>query len=752
MTLVGLSVPGSRTGRWAPGVSRRLPLVVVTLAALDLAVICRHWPLGSLVAAGMMLTVPGALLLTRLPTLTRDPVVAWLYRLGLSLAVLLVVTAVAAGFGALVGIARPLDTVPLLIVYNVMLVGVALVAAPVRLRPAVPRRTRPSVPVVVAVLLPVLTAAGAERLNGGAGGAVSIAALVACLLLIVAGLVYRARLSANVVVFGLFCVAVALQWAHSLRSGYVLGWDIQQEFHAFAATQAAGQWTPHGGTDAYNAMLSITALPTALSNLTGLSGAYVFKVVYPLIYAAVPISAYCLATRWGTRSAAVVAGLLIVVQAGFFDEMPAVARQQVALFFFGMLLLTLSRHIPTGRYPVAFLLGWAMVVSHYSTTYIAMLVLVPAAVVAWGSARLSGRRGQLRALSPAVAGFVCASAVIWYGPLTHSTQNVSEFIRTTSRQGLQLMPNAHGGDVLSTWLQGNAPAQLSGRGYEQELRPAYQRRGWLHLYDTRSALASPLPDSTPPTLRGLVPAALPLFDGAAALTNQIVNVLMLLGAIAFAITVVRRRDLVGIEFATLAISMLAVLSLIRLSGSTADAYNQERALQQSLIVMAIPVAFLLSRLSARPRLGRAAGIVAGSLVGVIFTTSSGLSSLLAGGSAPVSIANSGEEYERFYVHDDEVAAAEWLAANRRSDLAVYADRYGQLRILGYTSIRHNLLGDVTPATVAQNSYVFAGSVNVVTGRARGAIDRRFATYVFPGDFLSANKDILFSSDHASIYR
>ena len=44
----------------------------------------------------------------------------------------------------------------------------------------------------------------------------------------------------------------------------------------------------------YNAMLSITILPTVYSNMLGMDPELVFKIIYPLIFAFVPIALYAL--------------------------------------------------------------------------------------------------------------------------------------------------------------------------------------------------------------------------------------------------------------------------------------------------------------------------------------------------------------------------------------------------------------------------------------------------------------------------
>ena len=66
--------------------------------------------------------------------------------------------------------------------------------------------------------------------------------------------------------------ASAVIYSYSLAGDRLFGWDIQEEFRAFSLTMQAGSWTPAVHGDPYRAMLSITALPTVLARVTGISG------------------------------------------------------------------------------------------------------------------------------------------------------------------------------------------------------------------------------------------------------------------------------------------------------------------------------------------------------------------------------------------------------------------------------------------------------------------------------------------------
>ena len=125
-------------------------------------------------------------------------------------------------------------------------------------------------------------------------------------------------------------------------------------------------------------MLSITALPTALAKVSGISGIYIFKGVFPLFLAWIPPLTYGFARRWFSPLAAAVSAIYLIVLAQFAGELSGISRQEVGLFYFALLLVVLFDAGLTGyrRTLVAIGVLAALTVSHYSTSYVAVALLV----------------------------------------------------------------------------------------------------------------------------------------------------------------------------------------------------------------------------------------------------------------------------------------------------------------------------------------------------------------------------------------
>ena len=102
----------------------------------------------------------------------------------------------------------------------------------------------------------------------------------------------------------------------------------------------------------------------------------------------------------------------------------------------------------------------------------------------------------------------------------------------------------------------------------------------------------------------------------------------------------------------LTIAMLVFLVAIRLSGTLATFYNAERALLQAMVFLDIPLFWCLQALAGQRKLRQACAATAGAvLIGVIFVASNGLAGAVLGGGTATNLANSGNDYQQFYVTD-----------------------------------------------------------------------------------------------------
>jgi uncharacterized membrane protein len=740
--------------RSRPGPGWWLGTRAAGLALLALLVpLHRLWAVQILLIP-LLLVLPGEILLRALRVPGRAIASFPAYVPCASLAVLIGSGLAVDLVGPLEGVTAPLRTGPLLA--GLEAACAVLLAASVKAprATAIPWQSlRVRLVSLLPLVLPLVAVAGALRLNAGHSAAVALIAVCACLLVFVAVLAYASWLEPALLATVIYAIALAMLWSFSLRSDLVYGYDISDEYYVFHQTVTAGVWHLGHPGDAYGAMLSTTVLPTELHAVAGVPEQAVFTVVYPTITALFPVAVFWLARRMLSLRWAFTAAALILTQATFGQQLPAIARQEIALMLFVALVAAiLDRRLR--RYPqwaMALVFGAALALSHYSTTYLAVSLIGITLVLQWG---LSWLRRMPRVSGAFVVAFVVtlAGAATWYGPGTHSSSNLSQFVQSVEGQGFNLLPNRVAGQgIIAAYLQGNTSAPISAAQYAQAVHQEYVKD---------KPYVTPLRDAGRPryALRNSAAPAPPVRSSAGSsviATGQVIvqQLEYLLAAVGALMLVLRRRaPLLARQVGLFSLATLLLLVATRLSGTIAAAYNGERAVLQSMVVLVIATCWPLNILMDRGwRWLPAASAAIGASLAVMFISGSGLAGAALGGGTATNLASSGEDYERFYMTTPELAAAQWVGAVVPPGQLVYADRYAQLPLIAMTGIGRGLMLDVTPLTLDRHAWVYASTTNVVDGRGRAQFNGDDVVYVFPSRFLRDNYNLVYTDGSSEVF-
>ena len=219
-----------------------------------------------------------------------------------SVAVLTLTTLIVDLVGPLLGVHEPLRRLPLLVGLNLALPGLAFLG-----RGAGPSYELYSsdlmdrMPWLWPLLLPLLAVVAAMRLDNGAGNTLAVVILIASAAIICVGTVRANRLDSRQITLLLYGCGLSLMLLTSIRSAYVIGFDINSEYFDFHQTVVTGIWH-FGHLNPYEAMLSLTVFPASLHSLIGGQDVWIFKLGYPALFAFFPFAvfepwndAFCLA-------------------------------------------------------------------------------------------------------------------------------------------------------------------------------------------------------------------------------------------------------------------------------------------------------------------------------------------------------------------------------------------------------------------------------------------------------------------------
>lgn len=725
---------------------------VAVLALIALLVPLHRWWPAQVLLIPLLLTVPGVILLRvlRIPGRIVSsfpvyiPCAAIIVLFGSALAVDMV--------GPLVGVGAPLRPVPLLAGFE--LTCLALLASSLNARSDVAIEWRSLMqPARLAwpLALPLVAAAGALRLNSGHGSGVALIAVIALVLLLVAIAAFTSRFDETLLKVVLYASGLALGWSYSLRGDGVYGFDIATEYQRLEQTILTGVWHASHPNDAYGAMLSVTVMPAELHALSGVSGLLVLKVVYPMIYALFPVAIFDLARRILSPCWAFIAAAFTMGQYAF-TEIVAVSRQEIAfVLFVALIAAMLDKQIQRrSQWSLVILLSIAMVLSHYSTTYVAITVIGLTLPLQWAASWI---REIPRITGAMAVAFVAslAAAIIWYVPVTQSDSHLLQVAQTVQAQGLNVLPNrVPGSSLLSAYLQGNTQKSISASQYQTDTQKNPDSPIFINPFPTADHSQYDLHNSAIPKPPVKWRLGYDTLGFGLLLIEQLANILAALGGLLMVLR--RNSSLLTRQIGLLALVTTLLLTLIRFSGTLASAYGQERAQLQGLVLLAVSLCWTVQGLAGvrRARQARILAMTTGCLAVVLISTTY-LAGAVLGGGTSANLANSGAAFEYFDTTAPELASAQWLGNAIKPGQLVYADEYGQLPLVTMTGIQNGLLLDLTPRTLNEQAWVYASRTNVTDGRALGLYNESFATYAFPAGFLGANYNLVYTDGSSEVF-
>jgi len=175
----------------------------------------------------------------------------------------------------------------------------------------------------------------------------------------------------------IFSVSLSLLYYNSLINSNLTGWDIHIEYYFANLVKTHSYWNPTLPLN-YNAMLSVVMLGPIFSDIGGMSLASVFKMIYPFLFSFVPVGLYELFRKRTNKTIAFLSCFFFMGNYVFYTEMVQLARQEIASIFLVLLfLLIIDGKLQSLRGKFLFgLLGFGLIVSHYSLTYLFLFSIV----------------------------------------------------------------------------------------------------------------------------------------------------------------------------------------------------------------------------------------------------------------------------------------------------------------------------------------------------------------------------------------
>jgi glycosyltransferase involved in cell wall biosynthesis/uncharacterized membrane protein len=594
--------------------------------------------------------------------------------------------------------------------------------------------------VLVPLLLPMLAAAGAFRLNNSYGNQLTVMALALDALL--AGLFLWKPKTFNPI-WLLFTIALSLLLSTSLRSWYVSGFDISQEFQVFNLTLQSHHWNINAlPGNAYNSCLSLTTLPTMMQQLTHVTPEFIYKYFYQLAFALTTVVVFVLARRFGNVRGAFASGLFYAAQAQFIEAMPAIVRQELSFLFFTLIIYLLleNKALTRARAALLVLLSGGMVVSHYSTTYVAIFILGSAAAMLW-LLRIRAINRRLPAFHPmlpavtvtALTAVLAVMSFTWYSVVNSSSSNLTNTLSRSwhslvNFQGLSYTQNGERTRLILGGTRDTAPAEN-----------VYGYRDSAHITQ----------NITPASAVSLPAKSKPASWAADRLRDLLAIVVKILLPVSpFILLVLHKTRTQVADLAFIGVSSVVTFLAFMFLPSLAQSYNIERVLQQALVMLSITGLWAMWVLLPARRMLNTVLTCSFVLLYLVCTPGAGIVNQVIGGTAPrLNMNNIGEEYQKYYTHQSETLSAAWLGKQCQGQ-AVWADHYATLRVAAYSDVPYDHIRD--DILKAQKGCLMLDEANVKDNVYYATYDGGLARYHVPANTFSG-LNALYTNGSSAVY-
>jgi hypothetical protein len=381
---------------------------------------------------------------------------------------------------------------------------------------------------------------------------------------------------------------------------------------------------------------------------------------------------------------------------------------------------------------------------------------------------LGGDKPLAPILGAGIVVAIAAMAFLWTTPLTHTQEGLSATVSAAldSVRG-SASPGAKASDTSNSFFGGQKPSpaeQLAAFQKANILGTAHDRMpGKTFYYDTATVARYPTPVvdevKVPVTSVGRALSRIGIDVAAVNLLVRQASARLLqifIGIGLLLLVFARRRTLQPPgEFYYLAVANLIIVVVQVVLPVLSVNYGLLRAFQQSLIVL--DVFLVAGTLAVVPKLFRGWRKVAvAGMALVFFASSTGVLTQVLGGYQPqLHLNNAGTYYDIYYLHPQEIAAMSWIKADPTAGIdniqsEIQTDRYN-FSPLDYLHAV-NIHNDIIPSMIRRDSFVFLGYSNVNNGLSTIPFGGDLITYRYPMSFLDDNKDLVYSSNGARVYR
>jgi len=639
----------------------------------------------------------------------------------------------------------------------------------------------------LSIICLIFSILGAIRLNNNGDNTITLIMLFLVALIIGIVTFLHKRIHENTLQLSIYLISLSLLFMNSLRSWYLSGSDIHEEYFVFLLTKAHNLWNYSDFPDPYNTCLSINLFPTLLNNFMTINNIYIYKIIFQIIFAICPVIIYNLSKKYTTG---IIAFFSVFYFLSFptFNDLPSYNRQEIALIFFSLSVLTLFDKNNKQILKIALfsIFGFCIVLSHYSTAYLAIIFFVLGyisikilriqfieIIKTWLFSFFKLTTSNINKFNIFInnkikISFISILLVIFFSIFwnniinKNASDNLNNFVNLVLTDIRNSSPgmdksndvgfsifnfgnnNKSGTNLLENYIQ----QSMSLAKVESNSKIYYPK----NIYD-QYPLFPKNPDLLPSTIIGKFLENLhisPYFINFTVrqLSARFLQIIIIIGIISFFLNR-KQKKIIDIEFLMLSLASLCIITLILYVPYATIEYSLNRTFQQFLIVLSLFAAlgsvFILQRFGDRISI-----YFGGGLIISLFLLLSGFIPQIIGSYEPVvSLNNAGYYYQSFYDHKEDIYAIPWMKNNISKKYIIQSDDRGELKMLAYGGI--DAINQIIPATIRKDSYVYIGETVPSTGEITTWFQGNELFFAYPLNFLNNTKNLIYNNGGSYVY-
>lgn len=663
----------------------------------------------------------------------------------------------------------PLSTGPILVFFNIFLIALWIIAY-YRNKDFKPFDvTLPKLDslnkifFIVPMLFPILSILGAFLLNNHGPNTLTMIMIGGIAVYSIFLLIFRKKLNGNIWPWVILMISLSLLLSFSIRSWFITGWDISQEQYVFRLTLDNNLWSMANFNDAYNSCLSITILPTIIILFLKANNQLIIKLFFQIIFVFNSLTIFLIFRKYVSKTLAFTASFLYFSTSYFNSIFPSVIRQEIAFLFFGLMLLVLfTKDINSRLKNILFIIfGASMIVSHYSTSYIALAMFTFTYILVFLNKIYESRKLKKGKLKPnekqkyyltwLTILFLLIFAFLWLFTITNTAQGLVNTVKATYDN----LGDIFSGDLKSSSVKGALFGSSKVTSYTNADLNNY-------ILDTKSVsklqngyskeqTQSYLPRIANQEL--IYPKSINLAYFLAFLYNLIKYSIIISLVFGPLFILLNKKKRIDKEFSFMVILSVILMLLMILLPFISKAYNFERLFQQCLIFLSFSsIIFFKTVMKKYEKLFLFLTI---SIYLLFFLFGLGFFLFLSGGDPTLNLYNKGDNYNAFYSNNNEVNSISWLNKNHVDEIT-YMDPYSELKFYSFGDPMIDKDKKIIPTLMNPSSYVYLNSPNIIKEinylDARERLNRGVLSFNFPSEFLNENKNIIYNNGGSKIFK